>query len=70
MDPAVEWLGGVKIEAFLGMIAAIVGVAGVILIAAGPERERGEAPLRRGWTIGLILIGLAFFWFGSIGVLD
>ena len=70
MDPAGERLGGMKVEAFLGMTAAIVGIAGVIFVAAGPERGRDEAPLRRGWTLGLILIGLAFFWFGAIGVLD
>lgn len=59
-----------KLEAILGMAAALVGIAGVLLLVPGPERDRGEAPLRRGWMIGLVLIGLAFFWFGAIGVLD
>ena len=58
-----------KLEAMLGMVAALVGIAGVIFLAAGPNRD-DPAPLRRGWVIGLVLVGLAFFWFGAVGVLD
>lgn len=58
-----------KVEAILGMIAAVVGIAGVIFLAPGPNKE-DPSPLRPGWVLGLVLVGLAFFWFGAIGVLD
>lgn len=61
--------GTLKLEGVLGMAAALVGIAGLVLIAPGPERNT-EEPLRRGWTVGLVLVGLAFFWIGLLGVLD
>jgi apolipoprotein N-acyltransferase len=58
-----------KLEGALGMAAALVGIAGLVFIAPGPERNTQEPP-RRGWIIGLVLVGIAFFWIGLLGVID
>ncbi len=58
-----------KLEGVLGMAAALVGIAGLVFIAPGPGGNTDEAP-RRGWIVGLVLLGLAFFWIGLLGVLD
>lgn len=51
------------------MAAALVGIMGLVFIAPGPERNTDEPP-RRGWITGLVLVGLAFFWIGLLGVFD
>jgi apolipoprotein N-acyltransferase len=58
-----------KLEGILGMAAALVGIAGLVLIAPGPDRDTDGSP-RKGWIIGLVLVGLAFFWIGLLGVFD
>jgi hypothetical protein len=52
--------GTLKLEGVLGMAAALVGIAGLVFLAPGPHRNTEEAP-RRGWIVGLVLLGLAFF---------
>ncbi len=63
-------MGALKLEAVLGMVSALVAIAGLILLASGPDKQNDDDSPRPGWLIGLILIGLAFFWFGVAGVLD
>jgi len=62
-------MGGLELEAALGMAAAFVGIAGLILLAPGPDKDRDDDYLRPGWMVGLVLVGLCFFWFGVAGAL-
>ena len=58
-----------KLEGIVGLLSALVAIVGLGLLGPGSERDEEGFP-RRGWIFGLILIGLAFFWFGVAGVLD
>jgi hypothetical protein len=63
-------LMGLKLEGVLGMASALAAIAGLILLAPGPDRAGEDDSTRPGWLVGLTLIGLAFFWFGVAGILD
>ena len=58
-----------KLEGIIGLLSALVGIVGLILLGPGPGTDEEGLP-RRGWVYGLILVGLAFFWLGIAGVLD